>query len=579
MIFKNWVMQNFPFLEDDFDALTDYELFCKMLEYVKEFAKDNEDFKKELNELETYIYNLPIQEEVDKKLDEMVESGQLQEIISEYLNAQTIFCFDNVEQLKEATNLIKGSYAETLGYYDKDDGGVSLYYITDTLDNTVHQETLEDGLYATLIIKNNILNLESIGCYGDGIHDDTVKLQYAITLASSNGYIINGNKNYLITDTIELPTVTGLNIYINNILTNIENKPVIYLNHTKRSKIEINNIIREEKIDVPILAGEYDHQTAFLLHGTLYDNIIVRSIRNLVCAFTFYSTSSSSSEGCYYNQVSCETSDTFIFTHLLNINGAINGNTFNESIHYLNTWTNPNNLTRYTIYNDGYSTTSSPVYQNNHNVFKSLMMEGGDADTSYTIANLENASNFHITVDRIEINPSIDTDNLVLYNTRSINNLTIFNTAWFNIPENKAQYGTNIITCYNNYDSSYLPVKYVNSRGFTINSQFEAVQNDVCDGHFTYYPRTKQLKINGIFKPTVNLNANENYTFGSLTFLPESHAINTGIVYLAGSGNPTAMTQIGTIRQIAGVSNYNCYLRVNQSVSNGTYLFINWIAG
>lgn len=40
---NNFVLQNFPFLEDDFDALTDYELFCKMLEYVKEldaFIKD-----------------------------------------------------------------------------------------------------------------------------------------------------------------------------------------------------------------------------------------------------------------------------------------------------------------------------------------------------------------------------------------------------------------------------------------------------------------------------------------------------------------------------------------------------------
>ena len=41
-MFRNWVIGNFPFLENDFDALTDYELFCKMLEYVKEFAKDND---------------------------------------------------------------------------------------------------------------------------------------------------------------------------------------------------------------------------------------------------------------------------------------------------------------------------------------------------------------------------------------------------------------------------------------------------------------------------------------------------------------------------------------------------------
>lgn len=35
MICKNSVLRNFPILEDDFDALTDYELFSKMVGYVK----------------------------------------------------------------------------------------------------------------------------------------------------------------------------------------------------------------------------------------------------------------------------------------------------------------------------------------------------------------------------------------------------------------------------------------------------------------------------------------------------------------------------------------------------------------
>ena len=39
MICKNSVLQNFPILEDDFDALTDYELFSKMVGYVKSIDK------------------------------------------------------------------------------------------------------------------------------------------------------------------------------------------------------------------------------------------------------------------------------------------------------------------------------------------------------------------------------------------------------------------------------------------------------------------------------------------------------------------------------------------------------------
>lgn len=43
---KNFGLQNFPFLEDDFDATTDYKLFSKMVGYVEnieKFIKDELD--------------------------------------------------------------------------------------------------------------------------------------------------------------------------------------------------------------------------------------------------------------------------------------------------------------------------------------------------------------------------------------------------------------------------------------------------------------------------------------------------------------------------------------------------------
>ena len=49
MIIKNCVLENFPILEDDFDALTDYELFSKMTAYTKELR----DFI--LNDLDSAI--------------------------------------------------------------------------------------------------------------------------------------------------------------------------------------------------------------------------------------------------------------------------------------------------------------------------------------------------------------------------------------------------------------------------------------------------------------------------------------------------------------------------------------------
>ena len=46
----------------------------------------------------------------------MAESGELQEIMASYLNSKAVFGFNTVSDLKNATNLIDGSYAKTLGY-------------------------------------------------------------------------------------------------------------------------------------------------------------------------------------------------------------------------------------------------------------------------------------------------------------------------------------------------------------------------------------------------------------------------------------------------------------------------------
>lgn len=81
--FRNYVLQNFPYIEDDFDALTDYELFCKIAGYVLKYSKDNEEMKKKIAEFQTYFDNLDVQEEIDNKLDEMVEDGTLAEIINQ----------------------------------------------------------------------------------------------------------------------------------------------------------------------------------------------------------------------------------------------------------------------------------------------------------------------------------------------------------------------------------------------------------------------------------------------------------------------------------------------------------------
>ncbi len=96
-------MQNFPFIEQDFDALTDYELLCKVVEYLNtvitsqnEVIDVAESLTAAFNELQSfvdnYFDNLDVQDEINNKLDEMAEDGTFQQIFREafggYINVK-----------------------------------------------------------------------------------------------------------------------------------------------------------------------------------------------------------------------------------------------------------------------------------------------------------------------------------------------------------------------------------------------------------------------------------------------------------------------------------------------------------
>ena len=211
MIFRNWVLQNFPFLEDDFDALTDYELFCKMVEYMRKSLEKIDSFQAELNvfsarlnEYENYFENLDVQEEIDNKLEEMAESGELESIIAQFLSFNVTFTYDTVANLKSAENLVNNNYAKTLGYHTINDGGASLYKIRSVRLSDVIDESfiiaLQNDLVAELIPSNE-LDPKQLGAYGDGEHDDTSKLQ----LAFSSNYNIKFSKGtYIVSKNTDL---------------------------------------------------------------------------------------------------------------------------------------------------------------------------------------------------------------------------------------------------------------------------------------------------------------------------------------------------------------------------------------
>lgn len=245
--FRRTVLQNFPFIEKDFDALTDYELLCKVVEYLNKvieqtnLMEDNENelvrvYNELYNYVENYFDNLDVQDEINNKLDEMVSDGTLQEIITQYLNSSAIWGFDTVSDMKNASNLINGSYARTLGYYDINDGGSALYKIrnkkiTDIEDNgSIH--FIQNNLIAELIITNNEVNIKQFGAKINNQNDDLQSFINCLLFAKTNNIfkiiIPETGSTLLISDTLE---ITQSNLYL-DIRSNIKLTKTVNLSQT-----------------------------------------------------------------------------------------------------------------------------------------------------------------------------------------------------------------------------------------------------------------------------------------------------------------------------------------------------------
>lgn len=81
------------------------------------------------NYVDTYFDNLDIQSEVDHKLDEMVESGQLAELVAQLLDLGTIIGFDTVADMAAGENFVTGSKVRTMGSVTYNDGAGAYYRI------------------------------------------------------------------------------------------------------------------------------------------------------------------------------------------------------------------------------------------------------------------------------------------------------------------------------------------------------------------------------------------------------------------------------------------------------------------
>ena len=253
-----------------------------------------------------YFDNLDVQEEINNKLDDMAEQGQLTDIIAQYLQLAGVLAYDNKAAMKAAENLVDGSIAKTLGDETFQDGYGFFYKIrqvlnTDVIDDELIIQLHDPNLVAERIPEPQLGHLENlttndkstlVKAINNSPNSQTLVLGKSITydipstddIGHMQGAFANGNYLYVC---VQGGTVSpdGF-VYVFNVVTNtfVEKISIDDLYHASDGTYlndkfyiatgEANKIV------------EYDvtnstSQTLQPFTGTQYENYIVGSMTQL----------------------------------------------------------------------------------------------------------------------------------------------------------------------------------------------------------------------------------------------------------------------------------------------------------
>lgn len=115
-------------------------IIAKVKEYVQKTEVAEINYQALKSYVENYFDDLDVQEEINNKLDDMYQNGQLAVLIAQFLNTQSLIVFNNIADLKSAENLVDGVTAMTIGEVSYNDGQTHLYKIR----NIVNTDVVDD---------------------------------------------------------------------------------------------------------------------------------------------------------------------------------------------------------------------------------------------------------------------------------------------------------------------------------------------------------------------------------------------------------------------------------------------------
>lgn len=220
--FRRFVLQNFPFIEQDFDALTDYELICKVVEYlnkvIDQINTNTEAFQALQNYVANYFNNLDVQEEINNKLDAMVEDGTFTALIE---------------------NVVLSGEGQVKYYFPNETGITSHYTIITAYGKNILYDTGDDREYTNLTV-----NLSKLGItHFDYVIVSHFHQDHAGNFISliNDGYIDENTAIYLPTyDTVTWASDSSYPYYT-AIMAKLAEVGYEYTNPTEGLKVVLND--------------------------------------------------------------------------------------------------------------------------------------------------------------------------------------------------------------------------------------------------------------------------------------------------------------------------------------------------
>ena len=238
--FKWFVLQNFPFIEADFDAITNWQLFCKLgeemnkiIEKVNQAGEQTENLTNAFIELQDYVNNyfenLDVQEEINNKLDEMADGGELAEIINQEifteLNNRVLQNTNNINTLNNQVQNIQATVTTEIVVFGDSWSDLSVpesvwsTYVASQLRLNLHNYAHNGAGF--VMPTNNLIETQINNAQNDTTYDKNL-VKYVILCGGINDYRNNVNFEILRQKIVDL---------YNDSKTIFPNAKILYVNN------------------------------------------------------------------------------------------------------------------------------------------------------------------------------------------------------------------------------------------------------------------------------------------------------------------------------------------------------------